>query len=95
MIEINTTKSSDELRFLSPPKVETSTKKKYCRFKKMKIKYVDYKDPDFLMRFLNEQGKLLPRRITGNSLKFQRKVAQAVKRARQLALLPYVSDLLK
>ena len=47
------------------------------------------------MRFLNEQGKLLPRRITGNSLKFQRKVAQAVKRARQVALLPYVSDLLK
>ena len=61
----------------------------------MKIKYVDYKDADFLMRFLNEQGKLLPRRITGNSLKFQRKVAQAIKRARQLALLPYVSDLLK
>jgi len=56
---------------------------------------VDYKDADFLMRFLNEQGKLLPRRITGNSLKFQRKVAQAVKRARQIAILPYVSDLLK
>ena len=95
MIEIKTSKPSDELRFLSPPKVETSTKKKYCRFKKMKIKYVDYKDPEFLIRFLNEQGKLLPRRITGNSLKFQRKVSQAVKRARQLALLPYVSDLLK
>ena len=87
--------SSSEVRFLTPPKVETTTHKKYCRFKKMKIKYIDYKDPDFLMRFLNEQGKLLPRRITGNSLKFQRKVAQAVKRTRQLALLPYVSDLLK
>tara|TARA_B100000579_G_C22499619_1_gene696327 strand:- start:124 stop:405 length:282 start_codon:yes stop_codon:yes gene_type:complete len=87
--------SSSEVRFLTPPKVETTSKKKYCRFKKMKIKYVDYKDPDFLTRFLNEQGKLLPRRITGNSLKFQRKVSQAVKRARQLALLPYVSDLLK
>ena len=61
----------------------------------MGIKYIDYKDASFLMRFLNEQGKLLPRRITGNSLKFQRKVAQAVKRARQIALLPYVSDLLK
>ncbi len=59
------------------------------------IKYVDYKDPDFLMKFLNEQGKLLPRRITGNSQKFQYKVAQAVKRARQLALLPYVADGLK
>ena len=87
--------SSSEVRFLTPPKVEVVEKKKYCRFKKMQIKYIDYKDPDFLMRFLNEQGKLLPRRITGNSLKFQRKVAQAVKRARQLALLPYVSDLLK
>ena len=87
--------SSTEVRFLTPPKLETTSQKKYCRFKKMKIKYVDYKDPDFLIRFLNEQGKLLPRRITGNSLKFQRKVSQAVKRARQLALLPYVSDLLK
>jgi len=94
MIEIEK-QSSSEVRFLTPPKIELTTHKKYCRFKKMKIKYVDYKDPDFLMRFLNEQGKLLPRRITGNSLKFQRKVAQAVKRARQLALLPYVSDLLK
>ena len=61
----------------------------------MKIKYIDYKDPDFLLRFLNEQGKILPRRITGNSLKFQRKVAQAIKRARHLGLLPFVSDLLK
>ena len=94
MIELEK-KSSSELSFLTPPKVEVVSKAKYCRFKKYKIKYVDYKDPDFLMRFLNEQGKLLPRRITGNSLKFQRKVAQAVKRARQVALLPYVSDLLK
>ena len=94
MIELDKN-SSSELRFLSPPKVEVASKKKYCRFKKMNIKYIDYKDPEFLMRFLNEQGKLLPRRITGNSLKFQRKVAQAVKRARQIALLPYVSDLLK
>jgi small subunit ribosomal protein S18 len=47
------------------------------------------------MRFLNEQGKVLPRRITGNSLKYQKKLAIAVKRARQLALLPYVADNLK
>jgi small subunit ribosomal protein S18 len=44
---------------------------------------------------LNEQGKLLPRRLTGNSLKFQRKVGDAVKKARQMAILPYVTDLLK
>ena len=94
MIEIEQ-KTNSEVRFLTPPKVELNNKKKYCRFKKMKIKYVDYKDPDFLIRFLNEQGKILPRRITGNSLKFQRKVSQANKRARHLGLLPYVSDLLK
>ena len=82
------------IRYLNPPTVEVR-KKKYCRFKKAGIKYVDYKDPEFLKKFLNEQGKILPRRITGTSLKFQRKVAQAVKRARSLALLPYVTDLLK
>ena len=86
--------SNNEIRFLNPPTVEVR-KKKYCRFKKAGIKYVDYKDPEFLQKFLNEQGKILPRRITGTSLKFQRKVAQAVKRARSLALLPYVTDLLK
>ena len=85
---------NSEIRYLNPPTVVVR-KKKYCRFKKAGIKYVDYKDPEFLKKFLNEQGKILPRRITGTSLKFQRKVAQAVKRARSLALLPYVTDLLK
>ncbi len=68
---------------------------KYCRFKKSGIKYIDYKNADFLLKFVNEQGKLLPRRITGTSLKYQRKVGQAIKRARHLALLPYVTDQLK
>jgi small subunit ribosomal protein S18 len=72
-----------------------NVRKKYCRFKKHNIKYVDYKNLDFLFRFLNEQGKILPRRITGNSLKYQKKVAQAIKRARHLAFLPYVADNLK
>ena len=75
--------ANNEIRYLNPPTVE------------VRKKYVDYKDPEFLKKFLNEQGKILPRRITGTSLKFQRKVAQAVKRARSLALLPYVTDLLK
>jgi small subunit ribosomal protein S18 len=70
-------------------------RKKYCRFKKAGIKYIDYKDPNFLLKLLNDQGRILPRRITGTSLKFQRKVGQAVKRARHLALLPYVADSLK
>ena len=85
---------NSEIRYLNPPTVEVR-KKKYCRCKKAGIKYVDYKDPEFLKKFRNEQGKILPRRITGTSLKFQRKVAQAIKRARSLALLPYVTDLLK
>ncbi|MBN1952726.1 MAG: 30S ribosomal protein S18 [Bacteroidales bacterium] len=88
------TQSQSEIRYLTPPTIETK-KKKYCRFKKNRIKYVDYKDPEFLKKFLNEQGKILPRRITGTSLKFQRKVANAIKRARHLALLPYVTDMLK
>ena len=85
---------NSEIRYLNPLTVEVK-KKKYCRFKKSGIKYIDYKDAEFLKRFLNEQGKILPRRLTGTSQKYQRKVSQAVKRARHLALLPYVTDLLK
>ena len=83
-----------EIKYLTPINVENK-KKKYCRFKKAGIKYIDYKDADFLMKFVNEQGKILPRRITGTSTKYQRKVSQAIKRARHLALLPYTTDLLK
>ena len=61
-----------EIRYLTPPTVDVK-KKKYCRFKKSGIKYIDYKDPEFLKKFLNEQGKILPRRITGTSLKYQRR----------------------
>ncbi|GMN04865.1 30S ribosomal protein S18 [Croceitalea sp. MTPC5] len=88
-------KKDGEIRYLTPLNIETNKQKKYCRFKKSGIKYIDYKDPDFLMKLVNEQGKLLPRRLTGTSLKYQRKVAQAVKRARHLALMPYVGDMLK
>ena len=90
----NKVEENADIRYLNPVTVEVK-KKKYCRFKKAGIKYVDYKDAEFLKRFLNEQGKILPRRLTGTSLKFQKKVAQAVKRARHLALLPYVTYLLK
>ena len=90
-----TKSSSSGMALVNESVQKQSVDKKYCRFKKYGIKYVDYKNTDFMMRFLNEQGKLLPRRITGNSLKYQKKLAQAVKRARQLALLPYVADNLK
>ena len=86
--------ANEQIKYVTAPKVE-DTRKKYCRFKKNGIKYIDYKDAEFLKKFLNEQGKLLPRRLTGNSLKYQRKVSDAVKKARQMALLPYVTDLLK
>ncbi|MEY8848787.1 30S ribosomal protein S18 [Psychroserpens sp. XS_ASV72] len=88
-------KKDGEIRYLTPLNIDTTKAKKYCRFKKSGIKYVDYKDPDWLLNFVNEQGKILPRRLTGTSLKYQRKVSVAVKRARHLALLPYVTDLLK
>ena len=86
--------NSSEIRYLTPPTVEVK-RKKYCRFKKSGIKYIDYKDPSFLLKFVNEQGKLLPRRLTGTSLKYQRKVGQAVKRARHMALMPYLADMMK
>ena len=73
----------------------TNKQKKYCRFKKSGIKYIDYKDGQYLLRFINDQGKILPRRLTGTSLKYQKKVAQAIKRARHIAILPYVADNLK
>ena len=87
--------NSSELRYLTPVELSLEEKGKYCRFKKMRIDYIDYKDPNFLIRFLNEQGKILPRRLTGTSLKYQRKLSVAIKRSRHLALMPYVADLLK
>ena len=86
--------SRDDIKFLSNPNLGQN-RKKYCRFRKYGIKHIDYKDPDFLLQFINEQGKILPRRISGNSLKYQRKMATAIKRARHLAMLPYVAELLK
>ena len=65
---------------------------KYCRFQRSGIKYIDYKDPEFLKKLVNDQGKILPRRLTGTSLKFQRKVAKAIKRSRHMAIMPFATD---
>ena len=86
--------AQNDIRYLTPINIEIK-KEKYCRFRKSGIKYVDYKNPDFLLKFINEQGKILPRRVTGTSQKYQKKVNKAVKRARHLAILPYVADLMK
>ncbi len=56
------------------------------------LNYVDYKDIEYLQRFTNEQGKILPRRVTNTSAKTQRQITRAVKRARHLAMLPFVAD---
>ncbi|MDR0554130.1 MAG: 30S ribosomal protein S18 [Treponema sp.] len=66
-------------------------KKKVCKFCTQKLK-IDYKDPDILRRFITERGKILPRRITGTCAKHQRALALAIKRARIIALLPFVAE---
>ena len=81
-----------EIRYLTPLDIETTKIKKYCRFKKSGIKYIDYKDPDFLIKFVNEQGKILPRRATGVTVQQQRKLAKAIKRARNIAILPFAAS---
>ncbi len=68
------------------------TRKKVCYFTKNKITYIDYKDVELLKRFVSANGKITPRRVTGTSAKYQRMLAIAIKRARQMALLPYVVD---
>lgn len=67
-------------------------RKRVCRFCVDKIDYVDYKDVRQLMMAIPERGKIQPRRISGTCAKHQRKLTTAVKRARQLALIPYVTD---
>ena len=67
-------------------------RRKVCYFTKNNIDTIDYKDVELLKRFISANGKIIPRRVTGTKAKFQRPLATAIKRARQLALLPYVSD---
>ena len=66
-----------------------------CPFESEGIEYIDYKDTETLKRYLNEQGKLMPRRVTGVSAKSQRQLTVAVKRARHMALLPFVAENIK
>jgi small subunit ribosomal protein S18 len=64
-------------------------RRKFCRFTAEKIEWIDYKDLDILRDFINENGKIIPARITGTSAGYQRQLSAAIKRARYLALLPY------
>jgi small subunit ribosomal protein S18 len=67
-------------------------RKKVCFFTKNKITHIDYKDVELLRRFISANGKIAPRRVTGTSAKYQRILAIAIKRARQMALLPYTVE---
>ena len=67
-------------------------RKKVCVFCAEKVDYIDYKDAGRLRKFVSERGKILPRRISGTCAKHQRELNTAIKRARQVALLPYVTD---
>ena len=67
-------------------------KKKVCQFCQDKIEHIDYKDVARLRKFISERAKILPRRATGTCAKHQRELTTAIKRARQVALLPYVAD---
>jgi small subunit ribosomal protein S18 len=66
-----------------------------CKFSKAGIEYIDYKDTEVLQRFMNDQGRILPRRVTGTSAKYQRQLSRAIKRARFLGMIPYVADNLR
>ena len=75
-----------------PPssKTKETVRKKFCRFCKSKIDYIDYKDTRLLEKFITERGKIVSSRVSGNCAKHQRRLALAIKRARILALLPFV-----
>ena len=68
------------------------TKKKVCPFSKDKDLVLDYKNAEQLQRFITEKGKILPRRVTGATAKQQREITAAIKKARQVALLPYSAE---
>ena len=70
-------------------------KRRTCRFCENKEIYIDYKDEKRLIRFISEQGKIIPKRITGTCAKHQRQLVQAIKRARHLALIPFVSETIR
>ena len=67
-------------------------RRKVCNFCVDKIDYIDYKDSAKLRRYLSERGKILPRRTTGTCARHQRQLTVAIKRARHVALLPFIAD---
>ncbi|WP_440897388.1 30S ribosomal protein S18 [Amphibacillus sp. Q70] len=77
---------------MAPRRGGRSRRRKVCYFTSNGITHIDYKDVDLLRKFVSERGKILPRRVTGTSAKYQRKLTKAIKRARQMALLPFTAE---
>jgi small subunit ribosomal protein S18 len=97
--DVKTSSDSSSQRSTRPrPRRDTrSNNRNFRRFNRRRQRqsvpaYVDWKDVDYLSRFVPERGKIMPRRISGVSAKDQRRIARAIKRARVMALLPYVAD---
>ena len=67
-------------------------RKRRCYFTENKIKYIDFKDAEMLRRFISDRGKILPRRVTGTKSNYQAELAVAIKRARHMALLPFIKE---
>jgi len=65
-------------------------RKKHCQFCKDKVEYIDYKDAQLLRKYMTERGKIKPRRVTGVCTQHQNRLALAIKRSREMALIPYV-----
>ena len=82
----------NEREFKGGRPVRRTSRKKVCSFCVEKVDYIDYKDVAKLRKYLTEKGKILPSRMTGTCAKHQRELAVAIKRARQMALIPYVAD---
>ena len=72
--------------------MRSASRRKVCNFCVEKSEYIDYKDISKLRKYMAESGKILPRRMTGVCARHQRELAVAIKRARQMALIPYVAD---
>jgi len=83
-------KRSGKSRGSKPRRGRYLPHRKFCSFCSEKVEAIDYKDPARLRRYLSDRGKIMPRRKTGTCAKHQRALALAIKRARHLALLPYV-----
>jgi small subunit ribosomal protein S18 len=77
---------------MAGPRRGRGKRKKVCYFTVNKVTHIDYKNTDLLKKFVSERGKILPRRVTGTSAKYQRMLTRAIKRSRQIALLPYTVE---